>query len=41
VSKLDLNSWGTQKLDEFKIREFLDENKIENGGIVKSYSFVT
>ena len=41
VARFDLNSWGEQKLDEYKIREFLDENTIKNGGIVKSYSFIS
>lgn len=39
ITKILTEGTNESVLDEFKLREFLDENTIEKGGIIKSYTF--
>ena len=39
ITKILAEGTNDSILDEFKLREFLDENTFEKGGIIKSYTF--
>eukprot|EP00347_Sterkiella_histriomuscorum_P017410 403349482 len=41
ITKIMMEGTNESILDEFKLREFLDENTIERGGIIQSYTFQT
>jgi hypothetical protein len=41
VTRLSFQNYNSLALDEFKIKGFLIENNIENGGIITDFSFHT
>lgn len=41
ITKIMMEGTNDSILDEFKLREFLEENTVSRGGLIESYTFQT
>ncbi len=41
VTKIMMEGTNDSVIDEFRLREFLEENVVERGGLIKGFTFQT